>query len=325
VKNDAQTNNGALNLKKEFRTDTPLMEVDHPVLNDKRVTLIVKREDLIHPHLSGNKWYKLKYNLIEAKKQEHDTLLTFGGAYSNHIYATAAVGEIFNIKTIGVIRGEEYNPLNSTLSFAKKCGMKFHYLDRGSYRKKTTSKVIKSLKEKFGRFFLIPEGGSNSLAVKGCAEITGSIKIDFNYVCCAVGTGGTLAGLAASLEGNKKALGFSILKGAEFLNDNVKKLLKSYSKKEFRNWQINFDYHFGGYSKFEIELINFIEEFQYRTSIPIEPIYTGKMIYGIFDLVKKGFFTPGTTIIAIHTGGLQGLAGLYDKIKHLKSKAEKLF
>ncbi|MBT8379560.1 MAG: pyridoxal-phosphate dependent enzyme [Ignavibacteria bacterium] len=309
-----------MNLNKEFRSEIPSTKVDHPALNDAGVTLFINRLDLTHPFLSGNKYYKLKYNLSEAEKQGHDSLLTFGGAYSNHIYATAAAGKIFNFKTIGVIRGEEHKPLNPTLSFANKCGMKFYYLNRKTYRSKTNPIVIELLEDKFGKFYLIPEGGSNALAVKGCTEIVNSIEVNFDHVCCAVGTGGTLAGLAAGLAGNKKALGFSILRGASFLNENVSSLLQSYSKKEITNWQINFDYHFGGYAKFNIELINFIEEFERQSKIPIEPIYTGKMLYGIFDLVKKGSFTSGETIIAIHTGGLQGLAGLRDNISQLKNE-----
>ncbi len=320
MKNDAQILTTKLNVYEGNIESVPTIKVNDPLLADAGINLYVKREDMIHPYLSGNKYHKLKYNLEEAKNIGHKTLLTFGGAYSNHIYATAAAGKIFNFKTIGIIRGEEYKILNPTLSFAKKCGMRFHYMDRETYRNKSNPKVIKYLEEKYGNFYLIPEGGSNALAVKGCSEILSLIDFDFDYVCCPVGTGGTLAGLAAGLNGSKKVLGFAVLKGADFLNVRVSKLLKSYSGNDFTNWQINFNYHFGGYAKFNLDLINFIENFEHKADIPIEPIYTGKMLYGIFDLVKKGFFTSGTTIIAIHTGGLQGLAGLSYKINHLKSR-----
>ena len=320
MKNDAQILTMKLNVSEGNIESVPAIKVNDPLLADAGINLYVKREDMIHPHLSGNKYHKLKYNLEEAKNIGHKTLLTFGGAYSNHIYATAAAGKIFNFKTIGVIRGEEYKILNPTLSFAKKCGMTFHYMDRETYRNKSNPEVIKYLEEKYGNFYLIPEGGSNTLAVKGCSEILSLIDIDFDYVCCPVGTGGTLAGLAAGLNGGRKVLGFAVLKGADFLNARVSKLLKSYSGNDFNNWQINFNYHFSGYAKFNLDLINFMENFEHKADIPIEPIYTGKMLYGIFDLVKKGFFTSGTTIVAIHTGGLQGLAGLSYKINRLKSR-----
>jgi 1-aminocyclopropane-1-carboxylate deaminase len=324
VKNDTQTLTLKLNFNGENVESVPTIKVDSPFLADVGIDLFVKREDMIHPHLSGNKYYKLKYNLEEAKNNGYKTLLTFGGAYSNHIYATAAAGKIFKFKTIGVIRGEEHRILNPTLSFAKECGMELCYIDRNTYRNKTSADVIKLLVEEYGRFYLIPEGGSNVFAVKGCTEIINSIENDFDYVCCAVGTGGTLAGLAAGLNGSRKVLGFSILKGADFLNERVRMLLKSYSGKELKNWRINFDYHFGGYAKFNLKLINFIENFTRRVNIPIEPIYTGKMLYGIFDLVKNGFFPSGTRIIAIHTGGLQGLRGLSDIINRIKNGPKKI-
>ena len=323
MKNDTDLIACELNFNQKSIESVPTLRVDDPILDDAGINLLIKREDLIHPYLSGNKYHKLKYNLDEAKKEGYDTLLTFGGAYSNHIYATAAAGKIYNFNTIGIIRGEEHESLNPTLTFSKQCGMKLCYMDRSTYRNKTNKHVIELLIKKYGRFYLIPEGGSNNLAVKGCAEIISSIENDFDYICSAVGTGGTVAGLAAGLKGNKKVLGFSVLKGSNFLNGRTRQLLKSYSGQEFKNWQINFNYHFGGYARFNLELIDFIENFEQRFNIPIEPIYTGKMLYGIFDLVKKGFFPAETTIIAIHTGGLQGLRGLSDKISRIKNRSEK--
>lgn len=298
----------------------PAIGIEDDLLKEAGITLAVRREDLIHPYISGNKWYKLKYNLAEAQKSGYGKLLTFGGAYSNHIYAVAAAGKIFGFETIGVIRGEEHIPLNPTLSFAASCGMKLFYLSRSAYRRKNEREIIESLVRNFGKFYLIPEGGSNQLAVKGCSEIVGSIEDEFDVICCACGTGGTLAGLICGLNGIRKALGFSVLRGAYFLSKQVENLVKNSSGKIFNNWQINFDYHFGGYARFDLHLINFIERFQNNTGIPLEPIYTGKMIFGIYDLVRKGFFSKGTKIIALHTGGLQGLAGLDEKIKKLKTQ-----
>ena len=263
--------------------------------------------------MSGNKWHKLKYNIQEASKQGKDTLLTFGGAYSNHIYSVAATGKMFHFNTIGIIRGEEHLPLNPTLSFVKDNGMKIVYLDRKSYRKKNTQELINQLQEKFGDFYLLPEGGTNDFAVKGCSEIISKINIDFDYVCCPCGTGGTLAGLISGLSGNRFALGFAVLKGASFLKENVQSLLQNSIGNSLQNWDINLDYHFGGYAKMDPVLLEFVYRFTSFTKIPLEPIYTGKMLFGIYDLAAKGFFKEGIQIIAVHTGGLQGLKGLYDR------------
>jgi 1-aminocyclopropane-1-carboxylate deaminase/D-cysteine desulfhydrase-like pyridoxal-dependent ACC family enzyme len=299
--------------KLDINENTPLVEVNDPFLRERKISLFIKREDLNHPHMSGNKWYKLKYNIREAKEQGKDTLLTFGGAYSNHIYATAAAGKIFNFNTIGIIRGEEHNPLNSTLSFAKENGMKLYYLDRESYRKKNSPETLDKLIKIFGDFYLLPEGGTNELAVNGCSEMIRKVNIDYDYICCPCGTGGTLAGLITGLNGDRFALGFAVLKGASFLEENVNSLLQSSNRRFLKNWHINLNYHFGGYAKFNKELLNFIERFISQTEIPIEPIYTGKMLFGIYDLIANGFFQEETRIITIHTGGMQGLMGLQSK------------
>ncbi|MCU0364668.1 MAG: pyridoxal-phosphate dependent enzyme [Ignavibacteriaceae bacterium] len=297
--------------------NTPLEKVNDPLLKERKISLFIKREDLNHPHMSGNKWHKLKYNLQEARKQGKNTLLTFGGAYSNHIYATAAAGKIFNFNTIGIIRGEEHLPLNPTLSFAKDNGMQLYYLDRTSYRNKNSLEVISQLQEKFGDFYLVPEGGTNELAVKGCREIIKTIDIEFDYICCPCGTSGTLAGLISGLQGHNFALGFAVLKGASFLKRDVGSLLKISGNSSLINWDINLDYHFGGYAKFNSALMNFISRFTSLTKIPIEPIYTGKMLFGIYDLIAKDYFNEGSRIVALHTGGLQGLRGLSKKSKRI--------
>ncbi len=290
--------------------DTPLVEIIDVRLKQNNLQLFIKREDLIDPYISGNKWFKLKYNLIEAERLGYKKLLTFGGAYSNHIYATAAAGKRFGFETIGVIRGEEHLPLNPTLSFAQSCGMKLFYLDRSTYRNKYNSDLLNKLKNTFGDFYLIPEGGSNNFAVKGCSEIINRINIDFDFICTASGTGGTLAGLALGLNNKAKAIGFSVLKGASFLNENVANFLSSCGKNDLSNWQIILDYHFGGYAKISKQLLNFCIDFKTQHNIEIEPIYTGKMLFGIFDLIDKKFFPEGSIIVALHSGGLQGLEGL---------------
>ena len=293
---------------------TPISKIEDPLIKDSGIKLFIKREDLNHPELSGNKWHKLKYNLITAKENGYETLLTFGGAYSNHIYATAAAGKLFGFKTIGIIRGEEHLPLNPTLSFAISKGMKIQYVNRKSYREKNSSEFIKNLREKFGKFYLVPEGGTNNLAVKGASEIISNIDIDFDYICCACGTGGTLAGLVSGLNGRKKALGFSVLKGGGFLLNDVEKLIYESAGKKYNNWDINLDFHCGGYAKINSELIKFIQRFKKITSITIEPIYTGKLLFGVYNLILNHYFNNGNAILVIHTGGLQGLIGMKNKV-----------
>jgi len=290
----------------QLNLPSPVQQLSSRLLEEKQIKLFVKRDDLIHPHLSGNKWRKLKYNLLEARKKNKNTLLTFGGAYSNHIHATAAAGKLFGFNTIGIIRGELHEPLNPTLSFAKEQGMHIEYMDRQTYRTKNNPELLNILKEKFGDFYSIPEGGSNQLALPGVAEViaelNGQLVTKYDYVCTACGSGGTLAGLI-SAAAQQKMLGFAVLKGADFLNEDVKNLLPPESN---NNWQIMLDYHFGGYAKKSQELMLFCQEFEDVFEIPVEPIYTGKMFYGLCDLVKKDYFPKGSTIAAIHTGGLQG-------------------
>ncbi|WP_299460173.1 1-aminocyclopropane-1-carboxylate deaminase/D-cysteine desulfhydrase [uncultured Microscilla sp.] len=287
-----------------------LQPIQDTLFDTHQVEVYVYRLDLIHPQVSGNKGYKLKYNLLTAKQQQKNTLLTFGGAYSNHIYATAAAGKKAGLKTIGVIRGEEHLPLNPTLQFATEAGMHLHYMDRSTYRNKKSEEVIAQLRQEFGDFYLVPEGGSNALAVKGCTEILPEIKLDFDVVATACGTGGTLAGLVAHLDASKQVLGFPALKGGEFLYQDIAQLLDAYYTQEDlpdtrQSYTLMTDYHFGGYAKKKPTLERFIAEFQQKHHIPIEWIYTGKMFYGLYDLIEKRYFAPGTTIVALHTGGLR--------------------
>jgi 1-aminocyclopropane-1-carboxylate deaminase len=295
--------------------EVPVQQVKLSVTEEAQVELYVKRTDLVHPDISGNKWYKLKYNIIEADKSGYTKVLTFGGAFSNHIYATASAGKIFGFDTIGVIRGEEYAELNPTLKHARECGMHLHYMNREDYRLKTTGEIINRLKNIYGNFYLVPEGGSNVTGVKGSAEILNNSDNNYDYICTSCGSGGTLAGIISALNGRNKALGFAVLKDAGFLKNIVNQLIKDYSGKEFSNWDLITGYHFGGYAKFNDELINFVRWFYSETTIPIEPIYSGKMFFGILDLIKKNFFKKGDRILAIHTGGLQGLKGIEYKIK----------
>nr|WP_288936164.1 pyridoxal-phosphate dependent enzyme [uncultured Allomuricauda sp.] len=277
-----------------------------PLLKEKGICLYLKREDTIHPFISGNKYRKLKYNLLEAKKQGKETLLTFGGAFSNHIVAAAYAGHEQGLKTIGVIRGEELADKwqsNPTLKLAHKHGMQFHFVTRSAYRFKNEPSFLQTLKEQFGDFYLLPEGGTNDLAVKGCAEILTKDDAQFDYICSSVGTGGTLAGLINASQPHQTVLGFPALKG-DFLTEEIRTFVRN------DRWRLVTDYHFGGYAKVDQQLVSFINLFKQKTGIPLDPIYTSKMLFGIFDLVKQNVFEPGTQILAIHTGGFQGIKGM---------------
>ncbi len=279
------------------------------------ISVYLKREDLLHPYISGNKFRKLKYNILEAQKEEHKTLLTFGGAHSNHISAVAYAGKLYNFKTIGIIRGEELGMVientleqNTTLKFAASCGMKFKFITRSNYRNKNEESFISNLKKEFGTVYIIPEGGTNKLAIKGCQEILTSEDEKFDYICTSVGTGGTLTGVINSLKHNQKAIGFSSLKG-DFLKTEINKLIPNNT-----NWNIQLNYHFGGFAKINIELITFINKFNEKYNIALDPIYTGKMMFGINDLIEQKVFKKGTNILAIHTGGLQGIHAMNKKL-----------
>ena len=273
-------------------------------MKESEVKLLIKCEYLNHPAISGNKWWKLKYNLEEAVRLKQHTLLTFGGAYSNHIYATAAAAKEVGLKSIGIIRGEEVPPLNRTLAFAESCGMKLQYISRENYRLKTKESFIQKLHDQFGDFYLIPEGGTNALAIKGVAEFASTLvsEVDFDYLCLPVGTGGTMSGMVQGLSREKNIFGFSVLKGGGFLNDEVKRWVGD----SIDNWSIVEDYHFGGYAKTTNELLNFMSDFEKRHQLQLDQVYTAKMMFGIFELVQKGFFKEGSTVLALHTGGLQG-------------------
>ncbi|XLS28585.1 1-aminocyclopropane-1-carboxylate deaminase/D-cysteine desulfhydrase [Flavobacteriaceae bacterium M23B6Z8] len=282
-----------------------------PELQNSGVEIFIKREDQIHPYISGNKYRKLKYNLLDASAKKYSTLLSFGGAFSNHIAAVAQAGESYGFDTIGIIRGEELKDkisVNPTLAFAKSKGMKLVFVSREEYRQKSEKFFIDNLADKFGSFYLLLEGGTNALAVKGCEEILQAGDRNFTHVAVCVGTGGTISGLINASCENMQILGFPALKG-DFLTREICK----FATKE--NWCIIPDYTFGGYAKIDGSLIDFMNRFYAKTGIPLDPVYTGKMMYGILDLVKMGYFKKGTSILAIHTGGLQGIEGMNQRLK----------
>lgn len=283
--------------------ETPIQELR---LGNPKVRVLVKREDQNHPHVSGNKWWKLKHNLEAALAGGYNTVLTFGGAFSNHLYATAAAARELGLKSIGIVRGEEVEPLNPTLAFARSQGMRLEFVSRDAYRQKNESEFIKQLQQRFANFYLMPEGGTNPLAVKGCEELGKWLSREamFDVITLPVGTGGTLAGLVNSLPG-KSVLGFSSLKSGSFLKEEVRK----YLSRDATDWAIVEDFHFGGYGKITEELKSFIVHFEKEHGIPLDPVYTGKMMFGLVQMIKGGKFADGTTILALHTGGLQGRKG----------------
>ena len=273
--------------------------------------LYLKPEYKNHRFISGNKYRKLKYNLVAARDRGLQTLVTFGGAYSNHIAAVAAAGKAFGFKTIGVIRGDELARgwgENPTLDFAAEQGMQFHFVSRTDYREKNSSVFIEQLKSDFGEFYLIPEGGTNAEAVKGCTEILGEADAEFDIICCPVGTGGTISGIIEASLDHQKVLGFPALKG-----DFLKKDIAKFTSKT--NWELIPDYHFGGYAKIKPSLIEFINKFKKTYDVPLDPVYTGKMMYGVEDMIQRGMLSKTAKILVIHTGGLQGISGMNRKLK----------
>lgn len=294
----------------------PNQQIHFPFLKEKGIELWIKREDQIHEFISGNKFRKLKYNIQKAKHQQKEKVLTFGGAYSNHIVAMAVACNLLGLKSIGIIRGEELkNNLekhlqeNNTLRVASENGMKFEFVTREDFQRKNDEIFINQLQEKFGDFFLLPEGGTNKLAIKGCEEILTNDDEKFDYICCAVGTGGTIAGLINSAKKHQYILGFSSLKG-DFLASEIKKLT---TKRE--NWELQSKYHFGGYAKYNETLISFINDFKIETDVLLDPVYTAKMMFGILDLIKTNKIKKNSKILAIHTGGIQGINGVNQQLK----------
>ncbi len=296
-----------INLEKTFQS-SPLTPISDPLLTANNLTLWLKRDDLLHPVISGNKWRKLKYNVDDALSKGADTLVSMGGAYSNHLHALAYAGNILNIKTIGFIRGERPIALTPTLQDMAEWGMDLRFVSRSEYRLLRNYKDWQDLPGIKNNEYWLPEGGANALALKGVAEIADEIDIPIDAVCVACGTGTTLAGLINAVPREVSVLGFVALKNAQYLEGEVRSLLT----RDCHHWAILQGYHFGGFAKCDSKLTMFMDDFEEKTLIPLEPVYTGKMLYGIYDLIAKGYFPSGCRLVAVHTGGLQGKRGSYD-------------
>ena len=289
-----------------------IQPIFHPILVAKSIEFAVMRLDLIHEGVSGNKFFKLQYNLAQAKLEKKTTLLTFGGAYSNHIYATAEAAKATGLGSIGMVRGEPTSPLNPTLAHAQSLGMKLIFIDRATYRAKTSPSFLADLKAKLGDFYLIPEGGTNELAIKGTSEILDQSTHKYTHIGASIGTGGTFAGLAASLLPSQHLIGFSSLKG-DFIHSEIDLLLSKNNINPKGILGINTSYHFGGYGKYTSELVGFIWDFYQNFGIVTDPIYTGKLAFGIWDMIQKDEFPPSSKVLLIHSGGLQGNAGFTER------------
>ena len=277
---------------------TPVFEIFDDLFVENDIKVLVKRDDLTHEHVSGNKFRKLKYNLLEAKNLGFKKILTFGGAYSNHIAAVAEAGFLFDFETLGIIRGDELNEESSpTLKMAFQKRMRFEFVSREAYRNKGKISGMFS-----NEYFVIPEGGSNHLALKGVAELLDE-QPHPGYICTAVGTGGTMAGLLNNVNYGGGVLGFAVIKGGDFLKDEVSAFLE----RDFpENAELETRFHFGGYAKYKDELLNFIKTFEYKHGFRLDQVYTGKMFFGVYQKIKEGYFKKGTNIMLLHTGGLQG-------------------
>ena len=276
--------------------------VEIPV--QKKVKLFIKREDLIHPEISGNKYWKLFFNINHylETQPENPLIITFGGAFSNHISAVSATGNLAKVKTLGIIRGEELEKRwthNPTLVFAKRNGMNLKFVTREEYRYK--DKLTEFLQQEFPEALIIPEGGTNKNAVQGVKMMLNNDTKDFDYLCTAVGTGGTLAGISEFCEENQKVIGCKVVDDSS-LESKISELTSK------RNFHLT-DAAFGGYGKINDENVRFINDFKMKFDIPLEPIYTGKMMQKIFEMIEADYFPEGSKILCFHTGGLQGIEG----------------
>jgi 1-aminocyclopropane-1-carboxylate deaminase len=293
-----------IKLEKTFKPSI-LTKIDDPLLAQYQIELWMKRDDLLHPAISGNKWRKLKYSLDHALTSGADTIVSMGGAYSNHLHALAYAGKALGLKTLGFIRGEQPETLTPTLCDMQNWGMELKFVSRSDYRLLRQYKGCHDLPGLKPRQYWLPEGGAQALALKGVAELVNEVDVLYDIICVPCGTGSTLAGIIDAVPGPVSVIGFAAFKNAGFLQTDVASLLP----RPCSNWQINLDYHFGGFAKTNAELTAFIANFEFKTGTPLEPVYTGKMMYALYDLITKHTFKPGQRIIAVHTGGLQGKRG----------------
>ncbi len=297
-----------------MNTKSPVQQIIHPLFSAHQISVAIKRDDLIHPVISGNKWRKLKCNISAIDKATHQGILSFGGSYSNHIHALAYACYQHKLPCIGIIRGEVEYAKNFTLASAQQWGMQLHFVDRKTYRRRNDNDYLAELRQQFANYFIVPEGGSNTLALEGVGDVINELnqQAEFDTLITPVGSGGTLAGLVQADNNQHQLLGIAVLKQQGYLTDSVNALLGEQASK-FSNWQILNQFHRGGYAKFSAVDVQRLLTFKQQVNIPFEPVYSGKMILALLDLIESGYFPAGHRIMLLHTGGLQGLAGLCER------------
>jgi 1-aminocyclopropane-1-carboxylate deaminase len=295
-----------------------IQKIEHPLFTKHKLEVQVKRDDLIHDVVSGNKWRKLKYNLSNLNQKEYAGAITFGGSYSNHIHAFAYACKQYNIPCVGIIRGEPHYANNFTLSWARHWGMHCHFVNRLTYRRRFDANYLNELTQQYPNHLIIPEGGTNTAAIRGVAEIMSELthQTTFDTLITPVGSGGTLAGLimgdSLQHKSKHKILGVAVLKQAEYLVHDINQLLPD-NAKNHNNWQLLTQFHRGGYGKMVDQDIHRLKQINQQTGIIFEPVYSGKMMLALMDLIKQGFFQANERIILLHTGGLQGLGGMIEQ------------
>lgn len=294
------------------RIPSPIEQIHDPLFEEKGLEVWIKRDDLIHPHIMGNKWRKLKYNILHVQESHLAGIVTFGGAYSNHIAATAAACAANQLPSIGIIRGDELSPdSNPTLRFASDQGMKLQFVSRNEYRQLKENQH--QLQQTHPGYLILPEGGTNELAIRGCQEIWTEMDQSFDYVITSVGTGGTMAGLLKAMSGEGKLIGISALKG-NFIHSEFRNMLQHHNI-PFENYELMDQWHFGGYGKVTDDLVAFINDTKEKINVLFDPIYTAKMYFAVTKLIETNYFPSNSKIVLIHTGGLQGIAGFIEKQK----------
>lgn len=279
--------------------NVPIEKLDLRFFTEKEIELNILRTDLLHPIISGNKWYKLKYNLVEAKKENKKTILSFGGTYSNHLHALAYCGHIMQIETIGIVRGEAVS--NATLEDCKRWGMQHIFVDRQQYRNRNEKEYLTYWQKKFPMAYIIPEGGCNSLGVLGAKDILNNINLEkIQHIVCPVGTGTTLAGILAYVPKHIKVWGVTAIKNGAYLKEAINQYTTNH------HFELLTEYHFGGFAKTNSELTEFVSNFFNNTHIPLDKVYNAKAMYALVELCFKNEIDKSSSALYIHTGGLQG-------------------
>jgi 1-aminocyclopropane-1-carboxylate deaminase len=296
-----------------MKTESPLQKITHPLFERHQLSVSIKRDDVIHPIISGNKWRKLKFNLRHAQIHNYIGVISFGGSFSNHIHALAFACHQQGLKSIGIIRGEKEYASNFTLSMAQQWGMELHFVDRKSYRLRENKEYLAQLQFTYPGYLIVPEGGSNTLALGGVGEVITELnqQCQFDTLVTPVGSGGTLAGLIKADNNQHNILGIAVLKQDGYLTEQVNNLLGD--NLHFNNWQIMPEFHRGGYAKFSKEDVKKILSFSQQTGLIFEPVYSGKMILALLDLIDQQYFPKGHRLVLLHTGGLQGIGGLIER------------